>query len=108
MYRHNIVPRTTVDIEGPILHQLKALGRREGRPLGKLISELVAEALAHRRARQESAAPRLEWISKPMRAPIDWADEDALDVLLARGDRERLARAAGADRSDAEEGAAGR
>ena len=95
------MPRTTVDIEGPILHQLKALGRREGRPLGKLISELVAEALAHRRARRESAAPRLEWISKPMRASVDWADTDALDALLTRDEQENLARAAGGDRGDA-------
>jgi hypothetical protein len=102
------MPRTTVDIEGPILDQLKALGRREGRPLGKLISELVAEALAQRRARPESAAPRLAWISKPMHAPVDWADKDALDAVLAREEREQLGRAAGAARSDTDEGADGR
>jgi hypothetical protein len=100
------MPRRTVDIEGPILDQLKALGRREGRPLGQLISELVAEALAHRRAHQESVAPRLEWISKPMHAPVDWAGEDALDALLAREERERLARGAEEDRGNADEGGA--
>ncbi len=88
-----------MDIEGPILQQLKTLGRREGRPLGKLISELVAEALAYRRAGRE-AAPRLEWISKPMHAPLDWADKDALDAVLTRGDRQKLAGADGAPGDD--------
>jgi hypothetical protein len=91
------MPRTTVDIEGPILQQLKALGRTEGRPLGRLISELVSEALSHRREAREAAPPRLEWISKPMHAPLDWADRDALDAILAEDDREKLAGPSGTD-----------
>ena len=37
----------------------------------------------------------MEWISKPMHAPFDWADKDALDAVLARDDREKLAGAPG-------------
>jgi hypothetical protein len=44
---------------------------------------------------QGPAPPRLEWISKPMHAPFDWADRDALDAALAaEDDREKLAKAA--------------
>jgi uncharacterized protein (DUF433 family) len=55
--------------------------------------------------RVAAAPPRLEWISKPMHAPFDWADDDALDAVLARDDLEKLA---GAPGEDADEDAAGR
>ncbi|MBI3969965.1 MAG: hypothetical protein HY332_01640 [Chloroflexi bacterium] len=89
------MPRTTVDIEAPILRELKALGQRERRPLGKLISVLVAEALARRNERRP-APPRLAWISKPMHATVDWTDTDALEAILEQDDREKLAAAGGA------------
>jgi hypothetical protein len=85
------VTRTTVDIEAPILRELKALGHKEGRSLGKLISELVAEALARRHEQPHSAPPTLSWISKPMHSTIDWADTDALAAILDQDDREKLA-----------------
>ena len=86
------MPRTTVDIEEPVLQELKALGQQQGRPLGKLISELVVEALTHRAADGAAATPRLAWISKPMRSTIDWADKEALAAILDRDDREKLSR----------------
>lgn len=81
--------RTTVDIEAPILRELKALGQREGRPLGKLISELVAEALAQRREPHQPP-PHLTWIAKPMHARIDWADAAALAAILDQDDQEKV------------------
>ena len=72
--------RTTLDIDVPILHEVKELQKREGRSLGKLVSELLAEALARRQ--QPPAAPRLDWVSRPMRALIDLDDEEAVHAAL--------------------------
>lgn len=76
------MPRTTVDIDGPVLREVRDLQRREGRSLGKVISELLAEALVERKKRRP--APRLEWISRPMGALVDLSDKDALYAALDR------------------------
>lgn len=86
------MPRTTVDLEAPLLENLKALGHREGLSLGKVISELVAEALAHRRAQAGREPPPFEWIAKPLGARIDVADKEALWAILEEEDRARLGR----------------
>jgi L-aminopeptidase/D-esterase-like protein len=41
----NIV-RTSIDIDVPILREIRAVREREGRSLGAIISELLSEALA--------------------------------------------------------------
>jgi hypothetical protein len=41
--------RTTIDIDDPILREVKAIHEREGRSIGSIVSELLAEALAGRR-----------------------------------------------------------
>jgi hypothetical protein len=75
--------RTTLDIADPVLKQLKRLGRAEGKPVGALASELLAQALAKRQ--RAKAAPAFHWISRPMNARIDLADKDAvLDALDER------------------------
>jgi hypothetical protein len=81
------MPRTTVDIDAPILRDLKKLQRREGKSLGRLISDLLATALA--REPDEPRAP-FRWTSKEMGARIDVTDKDAVYSIL---DREHLARA---------------
>jgi hypothetical protein len=40
--------RTTINIDDPILKGLKRLQNREGKPLGRLVSDLLAQALATR------------------------------------------------------------
>lgn len=79
--------RTTVDIDGPILGEVKKLQKHDGRSLGKVVSELLAEALASRR--QPTAAAPLEWVSRPMRALVDLGDKDALYAALDEPDRAR-------------------
>lgn len=69
--------RTTIDIDDPILKDLKRLQRREGKSLGRLVSDLLAQALADARA-QGSLAAEFRWISKPMNARVNLADKDAL------------------------------
>jgi hypothetical protein len=75
--------RTTLDIDDPILKDLKRLQRREGKSLGRLVSDLLAQALVTRRAASPPPPP-FEWIAKPMQARVDLADKHAL--LDAMGD----------------------
>ncbi len=68
--------RTTLDIDTPVLKELKRRQKAEGKSLGKLVSELLAKAL--REDRQPKAAVRFSWISRPMGARIDLTDKDAM------------------------------
>jgi hypothetical protein len=73
--------RTTLNIDDPILQELKRLQQQEGKFLGQVASELLSEALAHRRS-QRSPVPAFEWISRPMRAKVDLLDKQTLWGLL--------------------------
>lgn len=69
--------RTTIDIDDPILREVKKLGRTEGKSLGRLISDLLAQALQLRRA----SGPRQRqtgWISRGMGARVNLSDKEAL------------------------------
>ena len=75
--------RTTIDIDDPILHDLNRLKAREGKPLGRLVSDLLAQALnARAAARATSSLPA--WIAKPMRPRIDLTDKEAVQCLLEK------------------------
>ena len=77
--------RTTLDIETPVLKDLRELQQREGGTLGELVSRLLAEALARRPKRP--VAPTLEWTARPMGARVDLADKDVVYAILDRADR---------------------
>lgn len=68
--------RTTLDIDAPILKELKRLQKKAGKSLGTLASELLAQALAAR-GKPKATAP-FKWTSRPMGAKVDLADKDAL------------------------------
>lgn len=68
--------RTTLDIDDPILKDLKRLQRRERKSLGRLVSDLLAQALADSRVSPPSSEFR--WISQPLRARVDLSDREAL------------------------------
>jgi hypothetical protein len=70
--------RITIDIDDPILKDLKCLQRREGKSLGLLVSDLLARSLADARASLPPDAPSLRWMSRPMRAHVDLADKEAV------------------------------
>jgi len=73
------IMRTTIDIDDPILKDLKRLQRREGKSLGRLVSDLLALALATTQQRgSQPAAPVFKWIARPMHARVDLADKLAL------------------------------
>jgi hypothetical protein len=77
--------RTTLDIDGPVLKDLRDLQRREGGTLGELVSRLLAEALARRP--KNPRAPAFGWTAKPMNALVDLADKDVVYSILDRADR---------------------
>ena len=68
--------RTTIDIDPPVLKELKRVQKAEGKSLGAVASELLALALADRR-RPKSRA-RFQWLSRPMGAKVELADKEAL------------------------------
>ena len=82
------MPRTTVNIDGPVLRDLKRRQQREKKTLGALISELLAQALGGQGA-SRAARRGFSWTSRPMRARVDLADKDAVQDALAREDRRR-------------------
>jgi hypothetical protein len=69
--------RTTVNIDDPILKELKRLQKREGKPLGRLISDLLAFAMRHRRGRG-TGSPEFRWEPHPMGARVNLDDRDAI------------------------------
>ena len=79
--------RTTIDLDGPILRDLKRLQKKEKKTLGQLVSELVAGGLAARRA-SGTARHRFKWISRPMGARVDLRDKDAVYAALDRSSHE--------------------
>ena len=69
--------RTTLDIDEPILRDLKRLQQRDGKSLGRLVSDLLAQSLAAQRAAQPAPKP-FQWSSQAMELRIDLRDKDAL------------------------------
>lgn len=68
--------RTTLDIDDPVLRELKRRQRAEGKSLGKVASELLARALAE--PGEAKPVPKFEWIAQVMGARVDLADKEAL------------------------------
>ena len=75
------MPRTTIDLDAPVLCDLKRLQKGEGKPLGRLVSELLAQALRSRRS-SDSKDVEFTWTTRPMHALIDLTDKDAVQAAL--------------------------
>lgn len=75
------MPRTTLNLDGRVLADLKRLQRKEGKSLGDLVSELLASAIASRKSSTTTAAT-FRWTSRPMGALIDLENKEALDAAL--------------------------
>ena len=78
------MPRTTFDIDAPLLKELKKLQEKDGRSLGKIVSQLLAEGLARRKSAPE--LPKLQWVSRPMDALVALSDKEAVYGILDRSD----------------------
>ena len=82
--------RTTLDIDAPILREVRALHEREGRSMGAVVSELLAEALARRGTKRVS--PSFRWTSRDMTTLVDLSDKEAVYAAWMSTGRELLGR----------------
>ncbi len=74
--------RTTLDIDQPVLEELKELQTRGKKSLGRLASELLANALSRRG--RSSPRKKFKWISRDLKPRIDIDDKEALNEILDR------------------------
>jgi hypothetical protein len=70
-----IMPRTTIDLDPTVLAELKRRQRREGKTLGRLVSELLAARL---RGDMPPPPDTFTWADAPMRARVDLDDAEAV------------------------------
>ncbi len=73
--------RTTIDIDTPILEEIRAIQQREKRAMGKIISQLLTEALAYRKSPTKTS-PDFQWFCQPMNALVDLSDNHALYAIV--------------------------
>jgi len=73
--------RTTVNIDDPVLKDLRKLQQKEGKSLGRLISDLLAQALGERRSAKAPTRPP-RWISRAMGARVELADHEAVYAAM--------------------------
>lgn len=78
-----IMPRTTLDLDGSVLRELRRRGAREHKSMGAVASELLAVILAEP---EEVVATPLRWVSRDLGAPrVDLEDKEALRRALDGG-----------------------
>ena len=77
--------RTTLNIDNTVLRDLKRLQRKEGKPLGRLASDLLAWAMGELRNRRPEK-PEFRWASRAMGVRIDLSDKDTLWPVLDQDD----------------------
>lgn len=80
--------RTTINVDGPVLRELKRLARSEKKTLGAMLSELLAEALAGRR-KGPPRPGKLAWHTTGGGLLIDLTNKERLWEVL---DAEQLGR----------------
>ena len=79
-YHHRIMPRTTIDLDAPVLEELKRIQEEEGGSLGSVASSLLIDALAERK--KGGPVHRLRWKARPMGARVDLEDKEAIGAIL--------------------------
>ena len=78
------MPRTTLDLDPYVLHELKRRRRSTGRSIGSLASELLANALHQSDVAEPASAP-MRWRSARMGARVDLDDKEAVRRALEPG-----------------------
>lgn len=74
--------RTILDINDPVLRELKQLQAKEGKSLGRLASDRLARALKESAA--SPVAPPPTWVAKPMGARVNLSDKGVVYRALDR------------------------
>ena len=69
--------RTTIDIDDAILKEVKRLQAKQGKSLGRMVSDLLAQSLAQA-DKPPARAPGFRWTARPMKARMDLSDKHAL------------------------------
>jgi mRNA-degrading endonuclease RelE of RelBE toxin-antitoxin system len=79
--------RTTLDIEKPVLAELKKLQKKTHQSLGKLASSLLGEALKQRSKLdlEQGQKPTFNWHARAMKARVDLQDKDAVYQAMEEG-----------------------
>lgn len=77
--------RTTLNIDTPLMKELKRLQKEEKKSLGRLVSDLLSEALAEHREGKRPAT-QLNWTAKDMKPRVVLTDKDALYAILNERD----------------------
>jgi hypothetical protein len=79
-----IMPRTTLDLDGSVLSELRRRGQTEGKSMGQVASELLARGLAEGAERH---VPALQWRSDDLGDTlVDLEDRDAVQEALDADD----------------------
>jgi hypothetical protein len=71
-----------VNIDAPILNELKRLQKKHSKSLGRLISELLADAIP--RLERAEAPPPFSWATSEGRLLVDPLDKEAVYAILDR------------------------
>lgn len=68
-----------MDLAKPVLEELKALQKKEGRTLGELASQILAEGLREKQRSRVEAVPRkFHWCSQPLGPKVNLSDKEAV------------------------------
>ncbi len=74
------MPRTTIDLDPAILRELRRRGQREGKSMGQVASELLAQAVS---TPADAPAPEFVWTSAALGpARVDLEDKEAVRRVL--------------------------
>lgn len=71
----HIMPRTTFDLDGTVLADLRRRAAVEGKSMGQVASELLAIGLHDETAVEQ---PPLNWARKDLGLKVDLEDKDAV------------------------------
>lgn len=74
-----IMARTTLDLDPSVLRELRRLGARDGKSMGRVASELLARVLDE----EDPPRPAFEWVSGRLGVRrVDLDDKEALRAML--------------------------
>lgn len=72
------MPRTTLDLNGTVLEELRQRATGEGKSMGQVASEVLAKGLVDRAA----DAPPLEWVHRDLGFKVDLEDKETIWRIL--------------------------
>ena len=83
IFLHLMYMRTTLDIDKPILDELRRLGKRRKKSLSRIASELLATSLKRETEKRKGESGKtFRWNARSMGARIDIENKDELYRVL--------------------------